>query len=257
MLNWLEKKFHNLAIPHLTIAIVILTGIVTGYDIAMEPGIGRVTAYDLFGEQPWRVVFFPFLVPVGSFLGPLFGLFLYLYILWAFGSMLESILGDFRYNLFVFCGFFFAFIGSFWYPLGAYILDLTILMGVATRMPNMTILLMFILPVKIKWIAIVFAVLLFLDPLLMAVSGQFVPLLGVVVAILNYPLFFWQDIRGWFGKPARKAKFKIQTAKPDTVHRCTVCGITERDDPYMDFRYCVDCEDHEYCSKHLHDHEHI
>lgn len=254
--NWLERRFGKFAIPHLTIAIVILTGVVTGYDITVKPGLGEITAHTLFSDQPWRVVFFPFLVPAGSFLGPLFGLFLYLYIFWAFGSMLESMMGDFRYNLFIFSGFLFAFIGSYFYPLGAYILDLTIIMGVATRVPDMTIMLFFILPVKIKWIAIVFALLLFLDPILLALGFQFTPLLGVLIATLNYPLFFWNDIRGWIGRPVRKTNFKIKNTRPDSIHRCEICGRTENDDPQLEFRYCVDCNDLEYCNDHLFSHEH-
>jgi hypothetical protein len=42
------------------------------------------------------------------------------------------------------------------------------------------------------------------------------------------------------------------------MHRCTVCGITEKDDPQMDFRYCSTCEgDYEYCIEHLKNHEHV
>ncbi len=43
-----------------------------------------------------------------------------------------------------------------------------------------------------------------------------------------------------------------------TIHQCTICGITEKDDPEMEFRYCSKCAGaYEYCSKHLRDHQHI
>jgi hypothetical protein len=254
--NWLEKKIGKFAIPHLTIAIVILTAVVTGYDITIKPGLGEISAHTLFSDQPWRAVFFPFLIPAGSLFGPIVGLLLYLYIFWIFGSMLESLLGDFKYNLFVFTGFFLIFVGSYFYPLGAYILDLTILMGVATRVPDMTIMLFFILPVRIKWIAIVFAVLLFLNPVLMAVQAQFFPLIGVIIATLNYPIFFWPDIRSWTGRPVRKTTFKIKNIRPDSIHKCEVCGRTENDDVSLEFRFCNGCTDHEYCIDHLYNHEH-
>jgi len=41
-------------------------------------------------------------------------------------------------------------------------------------------------------------------------------------------------------------------------HKCTVCGVTEKDNPDMEFRYCMTCEGHyEYCMEHLKNHEHI
>jgi hypothetical protein len=43
------------------------------------------------------------------------------------------------------------------------------------------------------------------------------------------------------------------------MHRCAVCGITEKDNPDMEFRYCVECDggDYEYCMEHLKNHKHI
>jgi len=41
-------------------------------------------------------------------------------------------------------------------------------------------------------------------------------------------------------------------------HRCTVCGITELDDPDMTFRYCSQCNgNYEYCENHIYNHTHI
>jgi hypothetical protein len=42
------------------------------------------------------------------------------------------------------------------------------------------------------------------------------------------------------------------------IHRCTVCGRTELDDPTLEFRYCSKCKgNHEYCMDHLYNHVHI
>lgn len=41
-------------------------------------------------------------------------------------------------------------------------------------------------------------------------------------------------------------------------HRCAICGITDVDDPNEEFRFCTSCEGaFEYCSKHLHNHNHV
>lgn len=44
---------------------------------------------------------------------------------------------------------------------------------------------------------------------------------------------------------------------PDFRHRCEVCGITEVDDPNMEFRYCSKCFSNKcYCKNHIKNHEH-
>ena len=43
-----------------------------------------------------------------------------------------------------------------------------------------------------------------------------------------------------------------------TIHRCAVCGRTEKDDPNLEFRFCSKCHgNYEYCSDHLQNHTHI
>ena len=49
-----------------------------------------------------------------------------------------------------------------------------------------------------------------------------------------------------------------QERKPEYYHRCTICGITDRTHPQMDFRYCSKCAGSPcYCADHLRNHEHI
>ena len=46
--------------------------------------------------------------------------------------------------------------------------------------------------------------------------------------------------------------------KDKRFHRCTVCGITDRTHPDMDFRYCTQCHgQHGYCTEHIFNHEHV
>jgi Zn-dependent protease len=41
-------------------------------------------------------------------------------------------------------------------------------------------------------------------------------------------------------------------------HECATCGLTEKDDPAMDFRVCSDCSNgQEYCRAHLDSHSHV
>ena len=47
---------------------------------------------------------------------------------------------------------------------------------------------------------------------------------------------------------------------PDTIsiHKCAVCGRTEKSDPNLEFRFCSKCNgNYEYCSEHLYTHQHV
>lgn len=42
------------------------------------------------------------------------------------------------------------------------------------------------------------------------------------------------------------------------LHKCAVCGITDADDPDMEFRYCSKCNGYYcYCMNHINNHVHI
>ncbi len=49
-----------------------------------------------------------------------------------------------------------------------------------------------------------------------------------------------------------------QGEKRASVHRCAVCGRTEKDGDDLVFRYCSKCNgNYEYCQDHLFTHEHV
>lgn len=261
-MRWLEKHLGKFAVPHLTLAMIILTAVVTGADLAFQLGIGRVSLNSILSDQWWHIFFYPFrlsFADMSGFSAWLF-LFFFLYLVWIFGSQLEALMGDFRFNLYIFLGVLFTLLAS---PFGIppeYIY-LGVFLGVATLNPDMRMLLMFIIPVKIKWVAILIVIVIVANPLMtLFLQGQVFPLLGPALALLNYLIFFgralWQK-RGI--QPVRRARFQAKATQPaiQIIHRCTVCGRTEQDDPALEFRYCVDCEDHEYCQAHLFSHEHI
>jgi hypothetical protein len=44
---------------------------------------------------------------------------------------------------------------------------------------------------------------------------------------------------------------------PKAMHKCAICGRTEKDDDSLEFRLCSKCNgSYEYCSDHLYTHEH-
>ena len=131
-----------------------------------------------------------------------------------------------------------------------------------TCYPDMELLLYFVLPIKIKWMAYVYAAYILYD----FVQGNWITRTAIAASLLNFILFFLssRNIQPYTPKEqARKRKFKKQTRPHMTyangaMHRCAVCGKTELDDPTLEFRFCSKCKgNYEYCQEHLFTHEHV
>lgn len=260
-MNKLEKRFGRYAIPNLMGYIVGLEGLV--FLLSHAPQGSRLIEQFRFNPalimqgEIWRLATFVF-IPPGTSIWVVFILYFY-YVL---GMRLEHEWGSFRFNVYYFVGMAATALAAFLAgeSANAFFLNLSLFLAFATIEPDFTILLFFILPVKIKylawlsWCAIAFAVLV--EPLPSKVMA--------VVSILNYFLFFGRDIGlRWktraLSYPRRRA-FRAQILAPQgaSVHKCTVCGMTEKDDSQMDFRYCSQCAGYyEYCMPHLRAHEHV
>jgi len=137
-------------------------------------------------------------------------------------------------------------------------LNLSLIFAFSYLFPNYEILLFFFIPLKMKYFSIFYAVFLVYSFLGAPVYG----LITVGGSVLNFVLFFGKDIilRITTGRKAyyNRRKFDAKIPKDITIHKCEVCGRTEKDDPKLEFRYCVDCDgDHEYCMEHLYTHKHI
>ena len=100
--------------------------------------------------------------------------------------------------------------------------------------------------------------------------GAYASALAAVVAILNFVIFFWEDIKSILGIQSRQRsrqtiQFKSavrQQKKAETErgyrHKCEVCGRTDADHPALEFRYCSKCQGyHCFCSDHIFNHVHF
>ncbi|MFN3603223.1 MAG: hypothetical protein ACK4UJ_00790 [Leptonema sp. (in: bacteria)] len=245
-------RFKNLAIANLTNLLVLIIAVVNLLDIFFGTSYPQFQIQMLFTRDWWQIFLFPFRITTN-----VLSLAIFLYIFWIFGTQLEAELSTVKYNLFIFSGYFFILIGTYFYPIDAYFVYLSVFFAVAFLYPNMEILLFFILPIKMKWIGLLTAVFLIFNSIYLSfVMRSFFPILGPIFGILNFLIFIvFPYIKNRTPK-LHQIQYKLKSQKR-AIHKCTVCGITELEDPYMDFRYCVHCKDHEYCSKHLQDHEHI
>lgn len=262
LLDNLERRFRSFGIRNLMAYIVGGHALVFLLDL-MDPT--RVFSADLVfhlgsilqGEL-WRIVTFLFIPPTHSMIFFIFVLYLYYMI----GTTLEEVWGTFKFNLYYFIGVFATIIAGVisGAPVDSLYLNLSLFLAFATLFPDYQLRLFLLIPVKIKYLGYLNAFIL----LFTFITGPISTKLTVAVALINYFLFFGEDaIKSFrFKKKAtdKRREFikKANKAREGPMHKCTVCGITEEDDPDMSFRYCSKCEgDYEYCMDHLKNHEHI
>lgn len=258
MLDRLERKIGKYSIRNLMIYITALNGAVFLLaflipDLNLYSKLALIPSLVMKGEV-WRLITFLF-IPMNS--SPIWIVFT-LYFYYLIGSALEREWGSFKFNVYYLIGVLgtigAAFLGG---GADAVILNFSLIFAFAYLFPNFQIMLFFFLPVKIKYMAIAYAVLLI-------ISAGFSPVrwLMIIGSVVNFILFFWRDLyyRLKFNKKAHitRQQFKAQIPKLHIMHRCYICGKTDVEDRKMEFRYCCDCDgDYEYCMDHLYNHEHI
>lgn len=249
LLNTLEKYLGRLAIPGLIRYVVALNALVFILGLA-NPGYLAMLSLDreaILSGQAWRLVSWIFIPTVSGILWVLF----YLMFTWWMGDLIESTWGTFRLNAYYFTGY----VGCtaaamiFGASLGNVALNTSLLFAAGTIAPNLQIMLFGIIPLRLKWIALVSAVLLGMA----FVSGDWGTRAAILVAYVNYLLFFGPAFIRQTADArkiaARRAKFEVAKAGDDTLHRCHVCARTEVSNPELEFR--VSADGNEYCSAHL------
>lgn len=276
MKNWLDKmerRFGRYAIRNLTM--YLLAGYAIGYLLSftmpqlltyftLEPAL-------ILKGQVWRLLSWVIIPPNDNIIFVIFMMLLY----YSLGNTLESYWGAFRYNVYIFSGILFTVIGAFIVNgliggitgfgslYSTYYINMSIFLACASIMPDYQLLLYGIIPIKMKWLAILDVVLLAVD----AVQGGLIIRIVIIASLLNFIIFFFcnRNLRGHSSKQAaRRKKFQKQISRPQNQyaggakHRCAVCGRTELDDPTLEFRYCSKCNgNYEYCQDHLFTHEHV
>jgi membrane associated rhomboid family serine protease len=263
-LNRLENSLGRFAIPGLIRYVVALNAL-TFILIYLNKGYASALALDwekIRSGEIWRLVSWIFIPPSFSIIWILFALL----ILWTFGDMLESFWGTFRLNLFYFLGMFGCTVAALILQLAVppelagrvetggpafnAFLNLSIFFAVATLNPNYQILLFFILPIRIKWLALISLALLALQ----FFGAPLTTKVAMIVAFANYLVFFGPSIVRLMvhnrQTVARRARFEAaKMPLHETIHRCSVCDRTEVSNPELDFRVAAD--GHEYCIDHL------
>ena len=267
MLNRLERKLGWLAIPHLTVYLVAGQ---TFFFLALlaQPGLGQqmvLIPQQVMAGEVWRLLTFVFIPPLieNSFF--LIFVIFALYLLWLMGEALEQNWGTFRYNAFILVGWL-ATVASAWIQPGvpatnSYLLG-SVFLAFAFLYPDFQLMLFFIIPVKVKWLAALTWVLYGIGFLTALTDSQWSQCMVILAAVANFFLFFWPDLLEKVRRGGRRlrheaAAMETRRAAEEPFHRCQVCGRTEQSDPELEFRYCPQCTSAPcYCMDHIHDHDH-
>ncbi|MCI8422485.1 MAG: rhomboid family intramembrane serine protease [Lawsonibacter sp.] len=232
----------------------------------------------IFRGEIWRLVTFIFVPLSFSPLAFVLSLLFYYYM----GSRLEAVWGSSRFTVYYLLGAVLNVIVGLLLALlipsarngvtaNMTYLNLSLFFAYATLYPDLQVLLAFLIPVKMKWLAWVEAALFAYQILVYVANGQLALALLPVIAIFNYLLFFWDELSDFSRRTRDRAVHRVD---PKTInfkraqrevqqrrgylHKCAVCGVTDQDDPSMEFRYCSKCNGYYcYCMNHINNHIHV
>ena len=291
------------AVGYLLYYLQYLTGTAVLSYLTLEP-------YYILHGQIWRLVTWV-VVPYNSLSGlGLFFAIIMMILYYQLGTVLERTWGTFRFNVYIFGGILLTILGAFILhgifsglygsgyilftgPIGTMFstsyINQSIFLAFAVCYPNMEVMLYFILPIKMKWMAIFYAILIVIDVIVSSWAGR----IAIIASILNFVIFFFtnrqvrDNLRRFSPKEVhRKQAFRSATSQSTfggktgaasstgnssnrsyrvmrgsngmAKHKCAVCGRTELDDPTLEFRFCSKCEgNYEYCQDHLFTHQHV
>ena len=284
-----EKKFGKYAIKNISVMLLLCYAV--GYIIeAVNIGFLQyltLNPYAILHGEVWRLVTW-ILIPPSS-LGGSMGIFfvcIMLLFYYNIGTTLERTWGTYRYNVYLFSGMLFTVVGSFVWMLiqyasagwdmdpayasvifnmsslffSTYYINMSIFLAFAATFPEVQVLLMFLIPVKVKWMGVLYGVMLLYDFIWEATA---VGRVAIVSSLLNFVIFFLTSRSHIHMSPKqikRRVEFKqdIKRNTRGTRHKCAICGQTEEDDPSLEFRFCSKCSgNHEYCQNHIFTHTHI
>ena len=250
----------------------------------------------LHKAQIWRLFTFVFYPDSTSIFMMLITCFIY----FSISRAVEMTVGRFRLNFFLASGlllevlFGFLFYLVMPYPYKNDVVYLTpyyqyamLFVLFALQYPDARFLLMFIIPIRGKWMIFITMALYLLDIMRLFLNGLFgqgwLLVFMIASAVLNVVLFLL--LSGYkFGnhsKTARNYRSAYnaygnagasrmrgntdqnrnnagRTASSAPRHKCAVCGRTSDSNPELEFRYCTRCiGNYEYCMEHLYTHTHV
>jgi len=222
--------------------------------------------YLILHGQVWRLVTFALYPPSTGFLA-----FIAIYFYYFIGNTLEQSWGTAKFNVYFFSGIVLTLLYGFLVyaiagirvQLSAAYVYLSMFFSFAALYPDMQVLLFFLIPIKMKWLALVDAAFFVLEVIRLPFPVNLLP----VVALLNFVIFCGRDLLNLLPRrrQAGTINFKRESARIRReqrgqlyTHKCAVCGRTDTEYPNLEFRYCSRCAGyHCFCQDHINNHIHF
>lgn len=304
--NPFEWFLDRCSVPNLSLVIVLCYGFGYLLEFVNASFLNYLTLnpYEILHGQIWRLITWVLLPPGSS---NLFLIFIAMLFYYSIGNSLERAWGTRAFNAYIWTGIGLTIAGAFlaggilWALLqgqsglteqaitgyyagmsryfSTYYVSTSIFLAYAMTFPDAVVLLWFIIPMKVKWMGVVYGVMIAVDFVQAARIGGLSGLytcISMAASLANF-VIFWLRSRKLHrfapGEIRRRKTFRQavqkgqQTSSGGTVrmhpghsvarHRCAICGKTELDDPTAEFRYCSKCQNsYEFCQDHLFSHRH-
>ena len=276
-------KHPKLGIPDLMKYIVLANAAVFVLDLFTNSFFSNLLFFhynSIMHGQVWRLLTFILVPSIGGAGSVGFGLMTNVFFFamtsffyYSIGTTLERYMGSTKFTVFYALGVLLNMLLGLLTHAGVnmYYINMSMFFSFAVLYPDTRVLLYGIIPLKIKWLAWLDAVFFAYDIFFYLRSG--LPLLALmpIIGILNFFLFFGGELldgakykKDVFTHKTSKQTINFKKAQKDIkqrkgyLHKCTVCGVTDADDPNMEFRYCSKCNGYYcYCINHINNHTHV
>ena len=256
----------------------VVLGLLSNFSSGNFLSFFSYTLSGLLHGQVWRLITFV-LIPEST--SP-FYLLITCYFYYWIGSTLERQWGTAKFTTYYLSGMLLTVLGASIVSLitgysipvyGANYVNFAMFMAFALLYPDAQVLLFFIFPIRMKWLAYIDVFYFFFDIFRYISAGVGYYAILPVVALLNFVIFFWPELTRFFklehhqSKQAthfhntvrqqqRQEQYQQQTQ--GFRHKCAVCGRTDVTNPELQFRYCSKCAGyHCFCSDHIFNHVHF
>ena len=262
----LERRLGRFAIAHLPTYIAGLSALVWILGLTKPDFIFNLMLIPqlVMRGQVWRLFTYLFIPPSASTFWMIFVILFY----WSIGQSLEETWGAFKLNAYYLLGMIGTTIAAFatGLPMTSFYLHSSVFLAFGTLFPNSQVNLYFIIPVRVKWLALLGAAYLGY----LAIFGTNATRFAVAAALANYFVFFgphlYRIVRG-YGTQVKQANRRADTfEKPEArdsrpKRACKICGKSD-DDEGADLRVCT-CQEvcggkaTVYCLEHARSHNKV
>ncbi|MEO0964613.1 MAG: hypothetical protein AAFY08_05785 [Planctomycetota bacterium] len=248
MQGWIDKHLRWIAIPRLPVVLAL------GQGMFFLAALGNANIVPqmmfvwsaVFAGEFWRPITFLFVPPIpdgmfGRGIGTIFAFFA-IYLLWLMGSALEREWGSARFTAYIAIGWLLAMLSAAiapQLPATNFYVVASVFLAFAWLYPDFQLMLFFIIPVKIKWLALITWI-FFGIGLFSAIAYRDWQAAALVIAgVANWFAFFGVELVQRVRGASRRSSARREAAKvaAEPLHVCCVSGWTDKTHPEAQFRY--------------------